>query len=261
MNVSNVLSIFDPYERKARAFPALLVVLPILVPLLLTLGPKNPVLTAVLGLVSSCGVVYAIASIARGLGKRLERKLVAKWGGMPTTLILRHRDPFLDRVSKQRYHSEIKSKLGVELPSPEQEAADTAAADDAYLGATRQLRELTRGKSNALLLTENIAYGFHRNMRAVRPIGTFSSLVGLILGLFLSGAFRLTTSGLEFVGIDQLRVTGIITFGLSLALFFAWFYFTTDAVKQMGYVYAERLFESLKALPKLTKTRAKKPAD
>ena len=37
----------DPYERKARVIPGLLVALPVLVPLLCVYGAKHPVLTGV----------------------------------------------------------------------------------------------------------------------------------------------------------------------------------------------------------------------
>jgi hypothetical protein len=39
----------DPYERKARVIPGLLVALPLLVPLLCVYGAKHPVLTGVIG--------------------------------------------------------------------------------------------------------------------------------------------------------------------------------------------------------------------
>ncbi|MEN1712839.1 hypothetical protein AAIH22_32095, partial [Pseudomonas aeruginosa] len=100
----------DPYERKARVVPGLLVALPLLVPLLCVYGAKHPVLTGVIGLLGGCGAIYALASVARGRGKKLEELLVKKWGGMPTTIALRHRDNFLDSVSKQRYHSAITTK-------------------------------------------------------------------------------------------------------------------------------------------------------
>jgi len=62
----------DPYERKARVVPGLLVALPVLVPLLCVYGPKHPVLTGVIGLLGGCGAIYALASVARGRGKQLE---------------------------------------------------------------------------------------------------------------------------------------------------------------------------------------------
>lgn len=250
MNISTFLGqLKDPYEQKARVFPGLLVVLPLLVPLLSIFGPKNPILTALLGLIVSCGAIYALASITRGLGKRLEERLVERWGGMPTTLILRHRDSFLDGVSKTRYHNEIKAKLGITLPSAAGEAENPTAADDAYIGATRLLREMTRGKPHGLLLKENIAYGFHRNMLAVRPIGILSSLAGIALGLVLSEMLQLNPLAVDFSKLAEPGLAGGMTLAVSTTLLLSWTYFSEFSVKRMGYVYAERLFESLRSLP------------
>lgn len=249
----------DPYEQKARLFPGLLVTLPILVPLLLIFGPKNPYLTAVLGLIVGCGTLYWLASIARNKGKALEEKLVAKWGGMPTTLILRHRDKFLDSASKSRYHGAIKAKLWMELPSATEEAANPIAADDLYIGATRQLRELTRGSSNALLLKENIAYGFHRNMLAMRPIGIATTVLGILFGLVIAKVVQLKSMAYDFSNLAEPGLAGGVSLTISFVLIFAWMNINEPAVRRMGYVYAERLFESLYALPTKRKRAEAKP--
>jgi hypothetical protein len=239
----------DPYEQKARLFPGLLVALPLLAPLLLIFGPKNPYLTAILGLTMGCGTLYWFASITRNRGKALEEKLIAKWGGLPTTLIMRHSDNFLDSSSKFRYHSDIQTKLGIVLPSATEEAADPIAADDLYIGATRLLRELTRSNSHALLLKENIAYGFHRNMLAMRSIGFTTSLLGILFGLVLSKAIQLKPMALDFSNLAEPGLAGGISVTISLVLLFSWMSVNENAVRRMGNVYAERLFESLKGLP------------
>ena len=146
----------DPYERKARVTPALLVALPVLVPLVCVYGPKHPILMAVVGLLAACGVIYALASIARGQGKKLEERLVQEWGGLPSTIALRHRDGFLDSVTKKRYHDDIVNKLGIPLPTPEEETSDPAKADNIYMGAARRLRELTRDDNQLLLINPAI---------------------------------------------------------------------------------------------------------
>lgn len=181
----------DPYERKARVIPGLLVALPLLVPLLSVYGAKHPVLTGVIGLLGGCGAIYALASVARGRGKMLEEAMVKKWGGMPTTIALRHRDNFLDSVSKQRYHAAITAKLGIVMPTAEEESADHDKADDTYIGATKRLRELTRSNKQ-LLLKENIAYGFHRNMLAMKPVGILSCLLGVLYGLLIAKILQVT---------------------------------------------------------------------
>jgi hypothetical protein len=94
----------DPYERKARAFPGLLMVLPILVAVASTWGTKHPIITGVVGLLVSCGTIFALGNLARDLGKEKQEKLFQDWGGMPTTWMLRHRDRTLEGGIKTVYH-------------------------------------------------------------------------------------------------------------------------------------------------------------
>jgi hypothetical protein len=256
MTSNNLFKLFtDPYDLKARVFPGLLVALPLLVPLLWVFGPKNPYLTTLLGLVGSCGALYWLASITRLRGKRLEEKLVAKWGGMPTTLILRHRGTFLDPTTKVRYHAEIRTKLGIVLPSADDEAADPISADTLYIGVTRQLREATRGAKHALLLTENIAYGFHRNMLAMRFIGWGTCALGFLYGLVLAHVVQLKPRTIAWENLADPGVAGGVTFVVAIVISLAWLSTNADAVRRMGYVYAERLFECLQSLPAKRKAK------
>lgn len=63
----------DPYERKARVTPGLLLALPLLVPLVAVYGSKNAVLTGVLAVLGGCGAVFALANIARGRERVLKK--------------------------------------------------------------------------------------------------------------------------------------------------------------------------------------------
>lgn len=239
----------DPYERKARVTPGLFVLLPILIPLICVYGPKHIILTSVVGLLGTSGVIYGLANIVRGRGKALEERLVNKWGGLPTTLALRHRDAFFDSVTKKRYHLDIANKLGIAMPTYEEEAADSQKADDAYMAAARRLRELTRGDKQ-LLLKENIAYGFHRNMLAMKAVGLITSSCGFIYGLVIAKAlvFKPLTFAAENLA-DPGLASGL-TLAVSLVFVLAWsIYFNEDNVRRIGFVYAERLFEHLSILP------------
>ena len=247
--MDTILKLFkDPYERKARAYPGLLVILPVLVPIVSVHGAENPVLTAIAGLVFGCGAIYAVASVARGRGKALEEKLIAKWGGMPTTIALRHRDNFLDSVSKRRYHDAIREKLGIAIPTPEEETEDTVKADDIYVGATRRLRELTRNNKE-LLLEENIAYGFHRNMVAMKPVGIVICFIGIAYGMLISPVVQATP---PYFNLELITTPGLaagLTLAISVTLLLSWIlYFNKAAVKRIGFSYAERLFECLESL-------------
>lgn len=240
----------DPYERKARLTPGLLVALPVIVPLVCVYGPRHALLTAVVGVLGGCGALYALASIARGRGKKLEEALVKAWGGMPTTIALRHRDTSaLDSVSRRRYHDAIASKLGITMPTAEEEAADPAKADDVYVGATKRLRELTRN-NKGLLLKENIAYGFHRNMLAMKPVGVAACILGLGYGLVIAKAIQLAPLALVLSNLADPGLPAALTLMVSGALLAAWLlYFDADVVRRLGFAYAERLFECLPSLP------------
>lgn len=239
----------DPYERQARVIPGLLTALPILIPLVCVYGPKHPILTSIVALLAGCGATFALANVARGLGKKLEAKLVRIWGGMPTTIALRHSDSFLDSISKREYHSAITSKLGIKMPTNDEETANPRLADDAYIGATRKLRELTRSNKQ-LLLKENIAYGFHRNMLAMKPVGIISCIAGLVYGLLIARVLSVKPPYWTPINLADPGLAAGLTLFSSLSLLAAWlFYFNKDSVQQIGFVYAERLFECLNFLP------------
>lgn len=237
--------------------PGLLVALPLLVPLVSVYGPHHPVLTGVLGLLGGCGAMYALASIARGRGKKLEEMLVKEWGGMPTTIALRHRDvSVLDSVSKRRYHDAIASKLGIMMPTAEEEAADPAWADDIYIGATKRLRELTRGDKN-LLLKENIAYGFHRNMLAMKPVGVVVCILSLMYGLIIAKVIEFAPPVFVPGNLANPGLAAALTLLISIAVLATWLlYFDKDVVRRVGFAYAERLFERLPSLPSAPRKRA-----
>jgi len=243
-------AISDPYERKARVVPGLIVTLPILVPLVCAYGAKNPMLTAVGALLGGSGAIYALANVARGLGKRLEERLIDTWGAMPTTIVLRHRDSFLDSMTKARYHDAIRRKLGIQMPTPDEEVANPAKADDAYLAATRRLRELTRG-NKGLLFTENIAYGFHRNMLAMKPIGILTSVCGVLSGMLMAGVISMRKPFVNLINLHGIGLSAGLTLLVSFVLVATWlFYFNERAVRRIGFSYAERLFECLPILRK-----------
>lgn len=249
----------DPYERKARVFPGLLVVLPILVPIAATWGTRHPVITGVLGLLVSCGMIFALSSLVRDLGKAKQEKLVKAWGGLPTTWMLRHSDTTLEGGIKGAYHQLVTQKLGLRMPTAEEERRDPKAADDAYGTAAHTLRGLTRGKEYSLLLKENISYGFRRNMYGARNLGLFTSLVGIAIGIILSGAVTAKPLDFDWTKLLDLPVASALTLGVSVGMFVAWLYFGADAVRRMGVSYAERLFEALRNLP--TPRAPRKKAD
>ena len=120
----------------------------------------------------------AFADVARLRGRAIEPSIIAKMGGLPTTVTLRHRDPTYDTATKTGFHRFIAAKLSEPAPTLEQEATDPEAADAYYVRGVTWLRENTRNaKKFDVLFNENVSYGFRRN------------LLGLKLSGFLLNAF------------------------------------------------------------------------
>jgi len=188
--------------------------------------------------------------VTRGRGKQLQKSLLAEWGGLPTTIALRHCETSaLDGVSKQRYHAMIGTKLQIAMPTAQEERADPARADDVYNGVAKRLRELTRN-NKGLLFKENIAYGFHRNMLAMKPVGIVTSLMGLAYGLIIAKALQLSPLQFAPIHLADPGLAATLTLLVSVALLAAWLlYFNRKAVLHIGFSYAEQLFECLTALP------------
>lgn len=246
MNLLNIIS--DGYERKARLYPALLLIAPVIGTLVAMLTAKLTDLQSVAAGVVACGGAFLMTQLARDAGKKHEASLFSKWGGMPSVAIFRHRDARLDTVTKSRYHKKLAGLVKeAEVPTPEQEQADPASADAVYTAWSNYLRVNTRDtKKYALLFHENVAYCYRRNVWGQREIGIILSLICLVAcGVRLY--FVHSASG----KIDEPLVGAAGFAALMLVLWL--FRFTGDWVRVPADAYGERLAETVETLaPKST---------
>jgi hypothetical protein len=229
----------DPYERKARLYPALLAGLPVIVFIALytewlTFDVENALYIAV----ATAGLFW-LTGKTRDLGKAVENRLVAKWEGMPSVTLLRHRDSVLDRYTTQRYHKAAAALADVSLPDPIEEANDPTDADERYRAVTTALLSKTRNTSEfSLLFKENINYGFWRNLRGLKLIACALAAALVACGLWLDRAYVMNLQ--SPVG-NQLT---LIVAGLMML--FGWITTVTDAaVHRAAQNYAQRLLEAL----------------
>jgi hypothetical protein len=173
-NLSGTLALLlDPYSRQARLQPALVVVVPVAILIVVWFPAVWSVWGLLVTVASSCGITLLLSQIARDRGKRLEPEVYASWGGKPSVALLRHADGRIDENTKARYRAFLASPLpDLKLPSPSEEEADSARADRAYESVTAWLLTQTRDtKTFGLLFRENISYGFRRNLWGLKPIG------------------------------------------------------------------------------------------
>ncbi len=180
-----------------------------------------------------------LASNVRYLGRKKEQQLYKLWGGKPTTIWLRHSDRNLDALTKQRYHAFLsKQVLDLKLPSSSEEAANPLSADDCYESSVKWLLEYTRDKKKyPLVFEENINYGFHRNILALKPIAIAINL--LCIGCILLGTY-LQHHMLTFTDV---RSVAALSIPLVMLLFWV-FLVSPDWVKSIAYAYARALFAS-----------------
>ncbi len=224
----------DRYTRRARLTPALLVSLPLALAILAWFPVEHIGLGTLTTVATSCGVILLLAHFGRDLGTTREAKLFAKWGGKPTTRLMRHREA-VNPTTLRRWHDKLSALMQTQLPSPEDEQKDPRRADQIYDDCTTFLREQTRDhKKFSLIFEENCNYGFRRNLWAMRPIGIPISALGTMAALaptyYLEGAIPPVAIGAG---------------AINLCLLMGWlFWFTPSWVRIAAEAYAERLLEA-----------------
>jgi hypothetical protein len=233
------LTPFDAYTVKARLAPALIALLPLGVVCYAWLPSfEQPWVMIVL---APCGIaaLVVLALETRRAGLAVQDDLVRTWGGLPTTVLLRHGDRTIPAVDKARYHAILARKCpGLKMPSAADERHDVAGADSTYETAVNWLRAQTRdAKRFPLIADENGNYGFYRNMRGIRDLAFASSSVGVIGAL----ALIWVTASLDGRAIAALVSSTACAAVVAVAS-------TEGRVKDAAYGYAKALLGSIDGL-------------
>ena len=236
----SVQDIFDSYGRKARLFPAFLTILPALV----LIGFYTSIFQLkyehlIWGIVAGAAL-YFLADLARRRGKVVEKALLKEWGGYPSKMLLRHSNKSIDMYTKQRYHRRAETLIsGLNIPSEPEETLNPDDADQRYESIVRYLLANTRDLSKfALLLKENINYGFRRNLLGLKPAAISIRIILLLFILWLSkdNIVRLSLPNQPELG---LLVAGFAEFMIWL------FLVTKQNVRESADDYAKQLLASL----------------
>lgn len=246
----------DRYNRNARLYPALLVILPVAACAVLLVKVELSWINTLYAGLAAIGGTYLFAQLARDPGKKREKQLFAKWGGMPSVTILRHQDTRIDPISKARYHERLCALVvNTTAPTAESERMDLAAADICYTAWSTHLRNSTRDQKRfSLIFDELVSYGYRRNVLGLRPLGLFlSALCGIASGAFAWFQFH-----------HQYEIGRGVWASIAVALVFLLFWtfiVTPEWVQLVAESYAARLIESVDELHHdLTKGTGKKPA-
>ena len=240
--------VLDRYDRTARLTPALLSGLPLVASVVLLIPEFGAIWGSIGVVVVYCGGSILLIQVGRDLGKTLERRLYRSWGGKPSAAMLRHSDNRLPKPTRDRYRSFLNSAVpGLVLASPQEEATNPAQADAEYDSANRWLLEHTRDHARYdLLFTENINYGFRRNLLGLKPVALVINAIALVLviGITVSswtGQFANTISTLA----PEWWASVVIAVGHAL-LFLA--YVRADWVRMAADTYAQQLLAACDSL-------------
>lgn len=172
----------DPYERKARLYPALICLFPIMIGVSISYPKVFSTLSGFVALAAAVGLLQFLSHLARDRGKALEAGLYKKWGGMPSVTIFRHCDNRIPSPAKLKYHAVMSKISKINAPSKEDELQQPTKADEIYLSWSDYLRGKTRDqKKYSLIFKENINYGFRRNILGIKWFCVLSSIIAIAL--------------------------------------------------------------------------------
>jgi len=206
----------DEYSRTARLMPALIVFLPIglAVGAWVTTMADSKAIGGFVTLATSFGLASLLAQLGRDLGRTRQDQLYRRWGGKPTTVMLRHRTKAFNRHTVARYHAKLGALLpDLRFPSEEQEHSDPVGADEIYETCIDYLLAQTRDHSKfRLVFEENKNYGFRRNLWAMKPAAIIINVAALVF----AGAL-IASQSVEQISPDPASVVGFIVIALLLS--------------------------------------------
>ncbi|RRS03454.1 hypothetical protein EIP75_16055 [Aquabacterium soli] len=247
--------LLDPYDLKARYLPGLLVLLPAILCIAVLYGAKSPMAVTLTSVLTACGGPYLLASFVRTWGQHAQDRLFREWGGQPSTILLRHRDEQLPPMTKRRYGELSALKLGIHLPTAEEEAEHPQGADQAYAAAADTLRPLTNDrKTFTFVFKELVAYGFNRNAHGSRWVGLAVALLTIAFSLVHAGMLHGHPPYWTPLDLEPGHASVVIVAAVFCCLWC--FHFTARTVKQSGFAYAKRLWEALEKVPKKRASKA-----
>jgi hypothetical protein len=197
--------------------------------------------------VVTIGVLYLFAVLARSRGRAVQHRLRQQWGGFPSEIVLRFRDGTIEMPTKRAYHAALQDLApDFQLPDASAEAQDPEAADDIYRAVIRRLIDLRRGPKYPLILNDNIAYGFWRNLLGMK--GVALALVGCASAAIV--ATRIAQATPSNAPLWAAARDTPATQVAAIALVILWAAFLLIIVRpprvwDAGVAYAERLLASL----------------
>ena len=182
---------FDYFTFYARVMPVLVVILPIICVGVYESIIKEVILKNIIYVSVIIIFMTFMAHVARDLGKKAERKLVKRLGGLPTTIVMRFSDTRIDPYSKIRYHKILNKKI-MDLNIPISIDEEKEDSDYIYDSAIIWLRGVSNSdkKKYHLVYKELKDYNFWRNLYGIKYIGIFIYILIAVREILLMKNFN-----------------------------------------------------------------------
>jgi hypothetical protein len=259
---ARLFRMFDRYDTLARMTPGLLAP-PVPGFSFLIAFPQivtENIYRAIGSGVVMIGLLYLFAGLARSRGRAVQQTLTQRWGGFPTEIVLRFGDATIEMPTKLAYHAALQDLApDFQLPDASAEAHDPDAADGIYRAVIRRLIDQRRGPKYPLILNDNIAYGFWRNLLGMK--GVAIALAGCAsAAIVVARAAQALTADASFWAAARYTPATQVT---AIALLIIWIAFLLIIVRpprvwDAGVAYAERLLASLPP-PSVPKPKGRAP--
>lgn len=256
----------DRYTREARIAPAFLCVFPIVILLMAWFTKLQDLVPAILTLMCVFGVARWISHIARAVGDRIEIDFFRKWGGKPTTTMLRvalgHEraedvkcDAWVKHILQEAPHAAqfrkmVAARGGPQFPTKDEEikALEEAGGsagkraeklDALYEPVVAWMRENSR--DNDLVFEEEISYGFQRNFCALKSFALWSNGLALLVQVaVLASVYHWQQRAWAM----KPAIAAVILIANLLYLAGVHRFVSEKSVKVQGFIYARQLFNS-----------------
>jgi hypothetical protein len=174
---------FDDYEIRARILPAIIVFLPVMIPVfLIVYGEMTATVSFLFSGIVLAALVYPLSFIVRRPGSRLEKTLWEQWGGPPSTRVMRWRDNTFSISLKTELHRAVRDYCGITLSDLDEEQNDPPEADEKIGDAFIQVKHLVyHDDPKGMWRKYNAEYGFNRNLLGCKYLWIALSVVGVII--------------------------------------------------------------------------------
>jgi len=231
---------FDDYEIRARIAPTIIILLPIMVMFFSIFQIPESLITAIVSLGLFFIVIFALSFIPRELGIKMQQELWKKWGGPPSTLIIRCKDPHLSLELKKQLYKKIEKKYGIKLPHQNDQITDpnnfSKIMDSVFNRVRADLHEKSQDER---WKKQNAEYGFLRNLSGCRILWCILSLIGIIGCL---GGWVFYKNDLILIGFALNFIIGVFS------IIFGWL-LSPKAIEDAAFRYAEFAWNAFLTLP------------